>query len=360
MLYSLDLSHHPWTRAPDPASAAATLALARAADEGGIEALWVTEDPDGWDAFALLGALATATRRAQLGTGVTNPYLRHPNLLAASVATLDRLSAGRAILGLGRGQPEWYARSLGTDVGSPLAVLEETILLLRQWWTAPHRASSPGPDPHFRVRDWPRTVHPLQTPPPIYLAAAGPQALALAGRLADGVVFNNLTSPTSLAQAIPAVRAAAVAAGRDPSSLAFVLRTPVIVTDDPDPFLERQKNLIALVNALPGMDRLLATPGFDLPAIMAEVRRLMRTDETLARGGAFPDLRRAGDLPAARAAIPTDLVARLALAGPLPALRPRLAALAALGVTHLSLAPPPDPTPAAFAALLHALRSPDA
>ncbi len=360
MLYSLDLSHHPWTRAPDPARAASdTLALARAADQGGIDALWVTEDPDGWDAFALLGALATATRRAQLGTGVTNPYLRHPNLLAASVATLDRLSAGRAILGLGRGQPEWYARSLGTDVGSPLAVLEETILLLRRWWTAPHRASSPN-DGHFNVRDWQRTIHPLQTPPSIYLAAAGPKALALAGRLADGVVFNNLTSPTYLAQAIPAVRAAALAAGRDPRSLAVVLRTPVTVTDDPDPYLERQKNLIALVNALPGMDRLLATPGVDLPAIMAEVRRRMRTAETLAQGGAFADLRRAGDLPAARAAIPTDLVARLALADPLPALRPRLAALAALGVTHLSLTPPPDPTPAAFAALLHALRSPDA
>ena len=360
MRFSLDLSHHPWTRAADPAATASqTLALAQSADAAGIDAIWVTEDPDGWDAFALLGALATVTRHVQLGTGVTNPYLRSPNLLAASLATLDRLSAGRAILGLGRGQPEWYARSLGMDVGAPLAALAETIDLLRQWWSPPHRASSPTDSSHFHVRDWERAIHPLQPHPPIYLAAAGPQALALAGRLADGVIFNTLTSDTYLADAIPAVRSAAAAAARDPSALAFVLRTPVVVTADPEPVLERQKNLIALVNALPGMDRLLQTPGFDLPAIMTAVRRHMRTGEILASGGAFADLRRAGDLPAARAAIPTDLVAQLAIADQLPHVRARLHALAALGITHVSVTPPPPPAPSeALATLLHDLRSP--
>ena len=139
MRFCLDLSHQPWTRAghagpSDPVAAAGrTLELARAADEGGIDAVWVTEDPEGWDAFAVMGALAVVTRRAQLGTSVTNPYLRHPNLLAASVATLDRLSGGRAILGLGRGQPEWYARALGIETGAPVSALAETIALLRQW-----------------------------------------------------------------------------------------------------------------------------------------------------------------------------------------------------------------------------------
>jgi 5,10-methylenetetrahydromethanopterin reductase len=351
----LDLTHHPWTRGADPAAAVArTLALARAADAAGVEAIWVSEDPEGWDAFALLAALARETTRARLGPGVTNPYVRHPNLLAAAVATLDRLSAGRAVLGLGRGQPEWYARALGVEVGSPLAALEGTIDLLRQWWTPPHRASSDG---HFRVHDWERTVHPVQTQPPIYLAAAGPKALALAARRADGVIFNALTSDDFLAAAIPRVRAEAAAAGRDPAALAFVLRTAVTVTDDPVPVLERQKTSIALINTLPGMDRLLATDGFDVPAILAEVRRLMRTDETLAHGGGFPALRRAGDLAAARSAIPTDLVARLALVGPLPHLRARLRRLTALGVTHVSVAPPsPDHPPDTLAATIQALR----
>ena len=356
--FCLDLSHQPWSRAKDPAAAAArSIALARAADEAGIDAIWVTEDPDGWDAFALLGALATATRHATLGTGVTNPYLRHPNLLAASVATLDRLSGGRAALGLGRGQPEWYAEALGIDVGRPLAALEETIDLLHQWWRPPHRAAAPAGS-HFAVRDWERTVHPVQSPPPIYLAAAGPRALSLAARRADGVIFNALTSDDFLAETIPALRAETAAAGRDPAALALILRTAVTVTSDPAPVLERHKNLIALVNALPGMDRLLRLADIDVAPIIAEMRRRMRTEEIVAAGGGFPDLRREGDLAAARAAIPADLVARLAIAGPLPHVRQRLARLAALGITHVTVAPPaPDADAAAFASLLHQLRA---
>ena len=336
--FCLDLSHHAWARAPDPKEAVErTIEVARIADGAGLDSLWVSEDPDGWDAFALLGALARETGRIRLGPGVANPYLRHPNLLAASIATLDRLSGGRAFLGLGRGQTEWYARAFGMEVGKPVAVLEETIDLLRQWWSPPHRASSVG---HLGVREWERSVGPLQAAPPVYLAAVGPRALDLAGRHADGVLFNDLTSDTFLAGAMAAVRAGAAAAGRDPARLRFYVRAGVTVTDDPEPILERKKGYLALVNTLPGMERLLETPGFDVAGIVAEVRRLMRTDEVLARGGGFPALRREGDLTAARAAIPTELVARLAVVGPLKYVRARLRALADLGATHLFVAPP--------------------
>ena len=346
MRLCLDFGHQAWSRGNDPRAAVArTIELARTADEAGIDAIWVSEDPDGWDAFALLGALARETSHAVLGTGVTNPYARHPNLLAAAVATLDRLSGGRAALGLGRGQPEWHERALGVDLGSPLAVLEETIDLLRQWWAPPHHASIDG---HIQVDDWERTIHPLQSAPPIYLAAAGPKALALAGRIADGVVFNSLTSDTFLDNAIPSVRAAAIEAARDPDRLAFVLWTPVTVTDNPEPILERHKDSLAMINALPGMDRLLVTPGFDVAAIMKKVRHLMRTEAVLAAGGGFPALRRASDLVAARAAIPAELVARLAIVGPLPVVRDRLDRLATLGITHVAVAAPSPRQPLAM------------
>ncbi|MGH2562785.1 MAG: LLM class flavin-dependent oxidoreductase, partial [Thermomicrobiales bacterium] len=268
----------------------------------------------------------------RLGTGVVNPFHRHPNLIAASVATLDHLSGGRAFLGLGRGQPEWYERALGVDADAPLARLDQTFDLLHQWWQAPHRATSDGP---WRVRDWERTINPLQTPPPIYLAAVGPKALALAGKRADGVLFNELSSVAFMTSAIATVRQAASDAGRNPDRLAFFARVGLMVTDDPEPVLERRKNVIAMIHTLPGMDRLTQTPGFDVPAILAEVRRHMRTAETLAAGGGFADLRRAGDLDAARAAIPTELVARLAVVGTARNVRERLAELTRIGVTHV-------------------------
>jgi 5,10-methylenetetrahydromethanopterin reductase len=331
--FCLALDHLMWTRGDSAAAVERTVAFARLADEAGLDSLWLNEDPEGWDAFAVLGALARETGHVRLGTGVTNPYHRHPNLIAASVATLDRLSGGRAFLGLGRGQPEWYARALGIETGSPLDRLAETIDLLRQWWTPPHRASSAGP---LRIDAWERSIVPLDSPP-IYLAAVGPKALELAGRLADGVLFNELASPEYLAGAIPRVRAAATAAGRDPDTLAFFVNPAVTVTDDPEPVLERKKGLIATVHALPGMDRLLTAADFDVPAIVARVREAMNVKAILARGGGFPELRREGDLAAARRAIPNDLVAHLAAVGPLAVVRDRLRELARLGATHIFL-----------------------
>ena len=336
--FCLDLSHHAWARATDPLVAVdRTIEVARIADGAGIDSLWVSEDPDGWDAFALLGALARETKQVRLGPGVTNPYLRHPNLIAASVATLDWLSGGRAFLGLGRGQTEWYARAFGMEVGKPVEVLTETFALLRQWWRPPHRASSGG---SVQVHDWARSVGPIQAEPPIYLAGVGPRALEVAARAANGVLFNDLASEEFLAGAIAAVRAGAAAAGRDPAQLEFYVRSGVTVTDDPGPVLERKKTYLALVNVLPGMERLMQTSGFDVPEIVAEVRRRMRTEEILAGGGGFPALRRAGDLAAARDAIPTELVARLAVVGPLSHVRARLRSLATLGATHVFVAPP--------------------
>src|SRR5690606_35882173 len=136
---------------------------------------WASEDPDGWDAFAALSTLAVRTERIALGTGVTNPYLRHPNLIAASVATLDRASGGRAILGLGRGEPDWYRTAFGMAIGSPLRRVEETVGLLRKWWGANQVATGSG---EIEVRAWRRAFGPVARPP-IYIAATGPRMQAL-------------------------------------------------------------------------------------------------------------------------------------------------------------------------------------
>jgi 5,10-methylenetetrahydromethanopterin reductase len=326
----VEFSHQSWAKG-DPAAPVRLIDLARAADEGGADSIWVSEDPEGWDAFAVLGALAVATKRARLGTGVTNPYVRHPNLIAASVATLDQLSGGRAFLGLGRGQTEWYQRALGIDTGRPLEVLEETLDLLGSWWYGNHRASSNG---HFKVNEWERTMAPFGRPP-VYLAAAGPKALELAGRRADGVVFNDLASVDYLRGAVERVKLAAESSGREAQTLSFFARTGIYITDEPGPELERRKQVVAMIHALPGMERLIATPGFDTEQIITNVRRAMKTEDVLARGGGFPELRRVGDFDAARAAIPNALMAELAVVGPEDQVRRRLQELAGIGITHV-------------------------
>ena len=282
-------------------------------------------------AFAVIGAIARETTSIRLGPGVTNPFHRHPNLIAASVATVDRLSDGRAFLGLGRGQPDWYGRALGVPPYPPLDLLAETFDLLDQWWTPPHRASASTPIP---VNDWQRSIVPERRPP-IYLAAAGPKALQLAGQRADGVLFNELASVEYLTTAISRVRESALTTGRDPDHLHFYVNPALHVTDEPESVLERKKGFIATVYSLPGMEQLLASSHFDVAEIMKQVRGAMRTDEILSSGGGFPDLRTYGDLAGARKAIPTQFVAELAAVGSLEYVRHRVKELTAIGATHI-------------------------
>jgi 5,10-methylenetetrahydromethanopterin reductase len=348
MKFAIDAGPGEWAtaqRTGDPANLRhaieRTIELGRMADRAGIESFWCLEDPDGWDAFAVLAAVARETHRIRVGTGVTNPYYRHPALLAASTSTLDLLSNGRAFLGLGRGQAEWYREALGIPVGKPVRALTETFDLLTQWWSPAMRASSSDDATEFAVRRWERVIHPVAGPLPIYLAAVGPLALRLAGRHANGVVFNDLASFEFMRSAVDTVRRVAATAGRDPEALDVYARTAITITEDPEAIYEQRKATVAMIHALPGMEQLLVSERFDIEQIIADVRKAMRTEEILARGGGFGDLRRGGDLAAARRAIPTDLMAELVVAGSVGEVRERLRNLAEIGVTHSFLSSPP-------------------
>ncbi len=352
MEFCLNLSHHSWVKETSRGSAVSkTLETIEVADQVGLDSVWLSEDPDGWDAFAVLGAAARLTERIRLGTGVANPYLRHPNLLAMSVTTIDSLSGGRAFLGLGRGQPEWYSRKLGYEIGSPLQALSDTVDLLRQWWQPPFRASA---DAHFHVDDWAHSFGPTRVPP-IYLAALGPKAIDLAFAKFDGLMMSEFASEEFLRRLIGDLRARLPT--KEPlETFPIFVRTAIEVTDDPEPALERRKNLIALVNALPGMSRHMIVPGFDVPAIMRRVRTAMHTDEVLARGGAFIDIRKAADFEAARRAIPTELVDAVSYVGTADKIRSKLERLAAIGVSHVFVNPPSNLDPQVFTEILASIR----
>jgi len=350
--FCLDYSPWEWSKEQQSGDAAAisaavdrTLALARAADEAGIDSMWLLEDPDGWDALAVLGAIARETDRLRIGTGVVNPYYRHPSLIAASMSTLDMLSNGRAFLGFGRGQSEWYGVAMGMDVGKPERRLVETIDLLRQWWSPEMRATSPESATEFAINDWRRVIRPLQHPFPIYLAAVGPHAMRIAAHHADGVIFNDLASMQFMENAITTVREEARSAGRDPSGFVFAARSQLTIADDPTEIYERRKSTVATIHALPHMERLMVTDGYDVDRIIADVRQAMNTNEILSQGGGFTDLREGGNLAAAKRAIPTSLMEELVVAGPLPKVRQRLHEMERIGVTHVFLAlPKPETT----------------
>lgn len=357
----LDLSHHEWTRPAVIKSTEAmqqaadqTIRLIEAADQAGLESVWLSEDPDGWDAFSVLSAAARSTAQIRLGTGVTNPYLRHPNQMAMSISTLDRISGGRSFLGLGRGQVEWYRDRLGgSGSTSPLGQLESTIRLLRQWEQPPHRASVGD---HVPVKDWARAIWPAQPRVPIYIAALGPKALDLTARLADGLLIADFATVPYLERLIPEMRARLEGYGRDPDTFRFYFRTGITLTDDPEPAIRYRKAVMSLLSPLPGMAQHIIHPDYDVPAIIDAIARAMSTREMLRQGGNFIDIRQNADFAAAREAIPDDFMADISYIGTAEDVRPKLEKLQAIGITHVFLRAPADPDPAAFSQIIDQLR----
>ena len=155
-----------------------------------------------------------------------------------------------------------------------------------------------------------------------------------------GIIFSASTSPSSCGWNSMAPTAAD--AGRDPEAMSFIARCQVTITNDPEALYEKRKTTVAMIHSLPGMERLLQSDSHDINQVMADVRKAMRVDTVLDRGGAFSELRREGDLEAARAAIPTSLMSELVVAGDIASVRKQLTDLANIGVTHVFLAAPTE------------------
>ncbi|MEU3465477.1 LLM class flavin-dependent oxidoreductase [Streptomyces sp. NPDC006733] len=167
------------------------VAQARRAEELGLDSVWAGESPvtrPRADPLLLLAAVAQATERVTLGTAVLLPALRHPILLAHQLATLDRLSEGRVIAGMGGGfpNPDTQAQfaAVGVDFTRRIGRLQESIDAMRRLWSG-DSVSYRGQ--YFSFDDV-RITPPPSRPggPPIWLAGSGGPALRRVARLADG------------------------------------------------------------------------------------------------------------------------------------------------------------------------------
>ncbi len=194
-----------------------TLALASQAETAGFEYGWLFDGHVLWrDPYPLLTLMAGVTERMRLGTCVTNPGTRHPSVTASSLATMDEISGGRMDLGIGRGDSA--LRILGKQPIT-MADTEEAILVIRALVAGEH-IEYQGTDLHFPwTQGW--TL-------PVWVAGYGPMALAMTGRVADGVILQ-LADPDLLRWFIGQVRDAAKAAGRDPASIKVQAAAPAHV-----------------------------------------------------------------------------------------------------------------------------------
>jgi F420-dependent oxidoreductase-like protein len=212
---------------------------ARAFDALGFDSVWVCDHVYGvpapalpiFEAWTELAAVAAITQRVGLGTLVTPPFFRNPALLAKQIATLDHVSGGRAIVGLGAG---WFAAEFeGTGCAFPtlrerLRALDETIHVLRGLWTD-ERFSFEGR--HFRVKDAVCEPKPLRRPP-ILVGGGGERVLmGIAARHAD--VWNNMAiHQPQLGAKAEALRRRCAEVGRDPDEIEISQQCTVVIAED--------------------------------------------------------------------------------------------------------------------------------
>lgn len=192
-------------------------AFAERGERLGFDSLWVLDrlvfpSPA---PLPLLAWVAGRTERVKLGTAVLLANLRRPLVLAKDFATIDVLSGGRLVVGLGVGAREEDYRAAGVPMDGRGRRLGETVRLMRQAWSGQPISF------HGRVFDFeagpvaPGTVRPGG--PPLWLGGYGPNAIHRAARLGDGFVAGG-GGPAAAGRAIPAVRQAAQELGRDLSA----------------------------------------------------------------------------------------------------------------------------------------------
>jgi 5,10-methylenetetrahydromethanopterin reductase len=158
--------------------------LACAAEEIGFDQFWLSNDLFLRSALAILPAVALATTRIEIGTGILNPYTLDPGEIAMFAATMDELSGNRFNLGLAAGAGE-FLKWVGIEQRSTLAAVRETVAAVRRLQRG-ERSALDGQFLHWNNEAYLRFPAPRCTP--IYIGALGPKMLALSGEVADGVL----------------------------------------------------------------------------------------------------------------------------------------------------------------------------
>lgn len=255
---------------------AETRQFARRADQRSWQSVWFPEITFG-DAFVPAAAAALETSRIQLATGVVGIWSRSPVVMALTAATLNQLSNGRLLLGLGLQARSYVEDWHGAHYQTPVNAMREYVAILRRA-LAGERVTLEGEV--FRVRNFQLHVPPADPPIPIYIAAIGPKMTQLAGEIGDGVLGYFYSLPYFQKVVLPNLQTGAARANRSLENFDIACGLPAIVTADQNG-LELIKGQVLMFatagGSSPFYGESFSRAGFSAP--LAEVReRVSRKD----------------------------------------------------------------------------------
>jgi F420-dependent oxidoreductase-like protein len=296
------------------------------AERLGFDSLW-TGEAYGADGATMLGWVAGQTSTIRIGSSILQMAGRSPALTAMTAATLDQLSDGRMMLGLGASGPQVVEGLHGQRFGPQIQRTREYVTVVRQA-LAGERVEIQGetlelPLPDGQGRALKLTIAPVQDPLPIYIAAIGPRNTRLAGEIADGWI-PILFSPDHMGDFRPLLDEGAAAGDRSLDGFEIAPSVLVLIDDDLDAARNAMRGVLALyIGGMGPRDnnfytQLVQRYGFEDAA--REVQDL------------FLDRKR----EEAMGALPVELIDTLTLCGPPDRVRERLAVYADAGVTTIN------------------------
>ncbi len=300
------------------------------ADRLGVDSVWTAEHW-GYDALTPLAALASATDQIRLGTAIAQLGTRTPAMLAMSAMSLQQLSGGRFLLGIGTSGPQVMEGWHGVPFTKPITRTRETIDIIRRI-TAGERLEYDGtlhqlPLPNSEGRALRSAAPPVHVP--IYLASLGPANLHLTGAAADGWIGNSFFCDTAAVFFDP-ISAGAQSAGRSLAQLDLTVSVGCEITDDVEEAGRRHAAGFAFTFGAMGS----ATTNF--------------YNDAFARQGWGEDVARVqelwltGDREAAADSVPIEIGLQTNLIGPPEEIRRRLRQYRDCGVNVLRVSPMGD------------------
>ena len=305
------------------------LEIVQEAERLGYDSVW-TAEAYGSDSATVLGWLAGQTSKIRLGSGIFQMPGRSAAMTAMTAATIDQLSNGRMVLGIGSSGPQVAEGWHGQRFGKQLQRTREYVAVVRMA-LARERVEFHGETLELPLPDGPGkalklTISPVQERIPIYLAAIGPKNTALAGEIADGWI-PTLFSPEHVSELRPLLQEGADRTGRSLDGFDIAPTVNVFITDDLEGARNAMRPFIALYVGGMGSrkqnfyNNLVCRYGFEEQA------------------KAIQDFYLEGKREEAMAAIPDALIDTVSLCGPKDAVRERLAVYREAGVGTLGITP---------------------
>lgn len=300
----------------------ALVRLARLVERSGFEQIWVCDHYHNRYIYPVLTQLAFKTSRVKLGPGVTNPYLVHPTVTAAAVATLNEISQGRTLLGISAGDP-FFLATVGIKQRKPVTAVREATHIVREL-LAGNRLNFEGE--LFSCRNAGLRFKPAGKIP-IYIGGRRRRMLELAGSVADGALIN-ASHPDDILECTEYIKKGLRSSGRSPKTFDFVAYLVVSVEGDLKRARDVTRGVVSFVAS--------SAPRTSLEHHGIEVKKV----ESIRR------LLRAGELKKARAEVTERMIDAFSVCGTVDELSARIEELKRLGITRTVIGSPMGPEPA--------------